>query len=121
MKIDNGITGNILSDIKCIDANIFYEDEIPFLKYKGSGVSEDGTKFVVELNKMALDISKIEVTEENCYNENFSFVNNSFYETTFKNSPNKNKNEVLYSIYVEERNMTKEQIEKELGYKINLI
>lgn len=99
------------SNITPVDVKIYYEDGKPYLDYIGNTETAYG-KLKIHIPKIGLDFSHIEdimPTESRGMLKLFGLhrdiyaVDNTFYEV-----------EIL------ERNMTKNQIEKELGYKINI-
>ena len=124
MKIINGINDKTLNintmfftdKLKCTSAFIFYEDNVPYIDWKGSTVLSNGSIADVHIPKMGLDISEIDQKVES-------------YSDSFKNKIIRSKQVFVKDefkpdediiITIKEREMTKEQIEKELGYKIKI-
>ena len=107
------MTNMHVKEIIPTDVKVYYENGIPYLEYRGIPQNGSFDKVEVYIPKINLNISSIEYTS-NLYapNElNVTFSANHIIE------PN-NYNVVVTVI---ERNMTKAQIEKELGYKVNIV
>lgn len=129
MKIINGINDKTLNintmfftdKFKCTSAAIFYENNIPYIDWKGTTILSNGSIANVHIPKMSLDISKIEneceyqpvYSSDNCFLYNITKSRQVFVKDGFE--PDE---DVI--IEIKEREMTKEQIEKELGYKIKI-
>lgn len=101
--------GVIASSIKCTDAEIICKDNIPYLKYKGEATLVDGRKIIVEYSMMDLTIDRIvnDIEQDRIYTKNYLYLG-------FSGNSNGR-------IYLEEKEMTKEDIEKELGYPIKIV
>lgn len=122
MKIINSINGKELNalcfvdKLKCTSASIFYEDNVPYIDWKGATVLSNGSIANVHIPKMSLDINEINQEVES-YSD--SFVNNIIrLKQVFVKDGFKLDEDII--IKIKEREMTKEQIEKELGYKIKI-
>ena len=123
MKIINNLNKQIsnesciiMDSLKCTSAAIFYENNIPYIDWKGTTILSDGRIVEAHIPKMSLDIQQIENNEERLLNFPYSSILKSrqvFVKDGFK--PNED-----IIITIKEREMTKEQIEKELGYKIKI-
>lgn len=127
MKIINGINDKTLNintifftdELKCTNAVIFYEDNVPYIDWKGTTMLSDGSIADVHIPKMSLDINKI---EQECkyvydtYRDYYSKILKS--KQVFVKNGLKPDEDII--ITIKEREMTKEQIEKELGYKIKI-
>lgn len=98
------------SNIFPIDAKIYYEGGKPYMEYKGVTLDCRNDKVEVYFPKIALNISEVEYIEDiSGYEElNVTFTCGDF----------KLKKPVFTTI---ERTMTKAEIEKELGYKVNIV
>lgn len=98
------------------DAKIYYENGVPYLEYKGIATDWSGDKIEISLPKINLFISQIEYSEESIRGiyDRLIELNVTFSGTNY------NKLENVLSTKTIERTMTKEQIEKELGYKIKI-
>lgn len=123
MKIINSINGKSLnkvyftSECKCTNAAIFYENNVPYIDWKGTALLSDGSIADVHIPKMSLDISEINQEFETYYNyDNCSKIIRS--KQIFVKDGFKPDEDII--ITIKEREMTKEQIEKELGYKIKI-
>lgn len=104
----------IESDIQPTDVKIYIEDDTPYLDYTGT-CYVNGSKCKIHLPKIGLSFSKIEQekdVEEYSYWGYKQEITMSF--NIFASDGKYYKFEIL------ERKMSKEQIEKELGYKINI-
>ena len=122
MKIINSINGKELNalcftdKLKCTSASIFYEDNVPYIDWKGATVLSDGSIANVHIPKMGLDISEISQEVED-YSD---FLSNKVIKSkqVFVKDGFEPNEDII--ITIKEREMTKEQIEKELGYKIKI-
>lgn len=127
MKIINSINGKELNalcfvdKLKCTSASIFYEDNVPYIDWKGATVLSNGSIANVHIPKMSLDINEIEneceyqpvYSDDNCFLYDITKSRQVFVKDGFE--PDED-----IIITIKEREMTKEQIEKELGYKIKI-
>lgn len=103
----------IAADIIPTSINIFYEDGIPYIKYIGTTYLDNGTKVEVEFPKMDLCLRNI--TQET----NYEYQERKGIRIPIKYERN------IFTVednwmYVRtlERKVSKEQLEKELGYKL---
>ena len=104
----------IASDVRPTNVSIFYEDGLPFIKYIGTAYLKNGLKVQIEIPKMDLTLSNV----------------TSVRDTEFKDLGGGIKIPVNYhqQMYVVkdnwftvrpiEREVSKEELEKELGYKL---
>lgn len=122
MKIINSINGKELNalcftdKLKCTSASIFYEDNVPYIDWKGATVLSDGSIANVHIPKMGLDISEINQEVEG-YSDFFGNKVTRSIQVFVKDGFEPDEDII---IEIKEREMTKEQIEKELGYKIKI-
>ena len=124
MKIINGINDKTLNintmfftdKFKCTSAAIFYEDNVPYIDWKGATVLSDGSIANVHIPKMGLDISEINQEVEG-YSDFFGNKVTRSIQVFVKDGFEPDEDII---IEIKEREMTKEQIEKELGYKIKI-
>ena len=123
MKIINSINGKSLNNVyftsecKCTNAAIFYEDNVPYIDWKGTTLLSDGSIADVHIPKMSLDISEINQEFESYYNyDDYSKIIKS--RQIFVRDGFKPDEDII--ITIREKEMTKEQIEKELGYKVKI-
>lgn len=122
MKIINSINGKELNalcftdKLKCTSAAIFYENNIPYIDWKGTTILSNGSIANVHIPKMGLDISEISQEVED-YSD---FLSNKVIKSkqVFVKDGFEPDEDII--ITIKEREMTKEQIEKELGYKIKI-
>lgn len=125
MKIINNTNRKInlnnvcfVEPLKCIDASIYYEDNKPYIDWKGETKLSDGSIVKVYIPKMGLDIKEIENNQE-CVMDNFGNKIKAVH-TTYVTNMIYPVNGNLLELQIKEREMTKEQIEKELGYKVKI-
>lgn len=121
MKIINKANNKELSSLlftdklKCTDAFIYYENNTPYINWKGESKLSDGSLVFCNIPKMSLDIE--------CIESNIETYNDAFYspvvskQVFVKNGLSQDEDII---IEIKEREMTKKQIEKELGYKIKI-
>ena len=62
----------IETDVTPVSAEIFYEDGVPYMKYKGTTYMNNGVKVQIDIPKMSLKLSAIEDTTEVGYHTNFN-------------------------------------------------
>ena len=99
-----------VSNIIPKDARIYYENGVPYMEYKGVTYDWRNDKVEVYFPKISLNISEVEYSEDISGYEKLN--------VTFSGEGFKLKKPVFTTI---ERTMTKADIEKELGYKINIV
>lgn len=98
------------------DVSIFIEDGVPYMKYVGTTTLSNGIKVEVECPKMSLILKGIESeTEEYC--EYYDFFKNP-QKIIYKREMFAVENN-YFKVKTLERTCKKEDIEKELGYKLN--
>lgn len=127
MKIINGINDKTLNintmfftdKLKCTSAFIFYENNLPYIDWKGTTILSDGSIADVHIPKMSLDISEINQENEAYYNYNYDYCSKIIKSRQIFVKDGFEPDEDII-ITIKEREMTKEQIEKELGYKIKI-
>lgn len=108
-----------LTKLKPTDVKIFIEDGIPYLDYTGTCQSNIG-KLEVHFPKIGLDIEQMDRESDDYYYEN-PFTNKPSMRIRMKDEYYvMNNQEWPFEYKVLERDMTKAEIEKELGYKINI-
>ena len=124
MKIINntGITLNlnntlIQDALRCRDARIYTENGVPYIDWHGTSKTNDGYVLEVHIPKMSLDLSRIERDEE------MSFMNGVGIKCIPSRQifvTNEYENDEMI-ITIKEREVTKKQLEKELGYKLKIV
>lgn len=108
--INNSFWNNNLISSKLIptDVKVYADDGELYLDYTGKIKFDDGSWLKIHIPKMSLVIDSIKQVEE--HNE-FGFV--ASYNVCVES-------ERFFDVELLERTVTKEQLEKELGYKINI-
>lgn len=106
----------ITSGVEPKDVKIFYEDGVPYLNYVGTSVCDNGFKVRVIIPKMSLKLENITINTE---------IINKIYKKGLEIPIHTEKR--IYSVDEQyaiiepiEREVTKEDLEKELGYKLNI-
>ena len=108
MLMDEGFIG----PIRPTDLKIYYEDSTPYLDYKGIAETNCG-KVEIHFPKMGLVLNGFECHRETIYNGcGPSVVTMKEWLT---------QSDEFCTIKFIEKDMTKKQIEKELGYKVNIV
>lgn len=102
-----------VESLRCTDASIYYEDNNPYIDWKGETKLSNGSIIKVHIPKMGLDIKEI---EQNI--DYFDSVGIRTSKQVFVKNDMSPDEDIIIGIV--EREMTKEQIEKELGYKIKI-
>ena len=102
---------HITKPIKPTDVKVYYEDGHLYLDYRGVTDTDFG-KAEIHIAKMSLNIHEIEDFCEyyNEFTERPALVKCQCYVSSRE----------FYDIKILEKDMTKKEIEKELGYKINI-
>lgn len=114
--MDLNLSKTLIQDaLKCRDARIYTENGIPYIDWHGTTKTNDGYILDVHFPKMSLDISKIEQEEEWYCINSISLQKSRQVFATNEND----RDEVI--ITIKEREVTKKQLEKELGYKIKIM
>ena len=113
---DKPLTNEILgTKLKCTKASIYYENNQPFIDWYGKARTLNGYVLECHIPKMGLDINSIENEVEKHCNPFGVFIKSrqAFVKDEF--APDED-----IIITIKEREMTKEQIEKEFGYKVKI-
>lgn len=110
----------IVTDITPKDASIFYEDGIPYLKYVGTAMLDNGTVVEVELPKMDLKFKNITTEKEEMWHDDNSGRMGSRHLVSMTQNIYADRDDVWVNIRTVKREVSLEQLEKELGYKIEL-
>lgn len=126
MKIINNTDKSLINEIigtklKCTKASIYYENNQPFINWYGEACTLNGYVLECHIPKMSLDISKIEQECEYVYlDQGYSDYYSNILKSrqVFIKDGLKADEDII--ITIKEREMTKEQIEKELGYKVKI-
>ena len=120
MKIINNTdkpsTNEILgTKLKCTKASIYYENNQPFIDWYGEARTLNGYVLKCHIPKMCLDINSIENEVGRYCNPFGVFIKSRQVFVKGEFAPDED-----IIIEIKERGMTKEQIEKELGYKVKI-
>ena len=94
------------------DVSIFIEDGVPYMKYIGTTTLSNGIKVEVECPKMSLVLNGIEHFTEDMF-DLFNKSNFMIYKREMFAVEN-----CYFTVQILERTCKKEDIEKELGYKL---
>lgn len=113
---DKPLTNEILgTKLKCTKASIYYENNQPFIDWYGEARTLNGYVLKCHIPKMCLDINSIENEVERYCNPFGVFIKSRQVFVKDEFAPDED-----IIIEIKEREMTKEQIEKELGYKVKI-
>lgn len=118
IKIDDAELGDeiIKSSIKCVAAKVFHDSEGRLaLEYHGEAETESGRTICLDIENINLDIDTLKCTS--CSSEE-RFLNINCYCMTI---PLRVSRDDGITIKYKEREMTKAEIEKLLGYKIKIV
>lgn len=105
------IQGGIVRPIKPISVEVFYEDGVPYIKYIGTTKLDTGLVIQIEIPKMDLVLNGVEVESEECYSKSARI-------TVSQNIYTKSGHWCKFTPLA--RTCTKKDLEKELGYKLNI-
>lgn len=107
-------TKKIVTPLIPTDVKIYTEDGTPYLDYTGTCYMSDGCKYKIHLPKVGLDFTQVTQKEDNdfdiCGYKRKILLNFNVLVT----------DGVFYKYEILEREVSKKQLEKELGYKINI-
>ena len=106
----------IESPVKPVSAEIFYEDGVPYMKYKGTTYMNNGLKVMIDIPKMSLTLSEIVCATETEYHT--SAVDRVM--TSYKREFFANTEGIAFTITPISRKCRKADLEKELGYRLDL-
>lgn len=104
----------ISSGVRQTDVKIYIEDGVPYLDYIGTFYATDGSKCKVHFPKIGLTFSKVMQEKEEEYD---CFDYKQRIITKFDIFAVDDK---WATFEVIEREVSKKQLEKELGYKLNI-
>lgn len=97
------------------DVSIFIEDGVPYMKYVGTTTLSNGIKVEVECPKMSLVLKGIESETEKRYG--YYDIFNKPHVVTYKREFF-TVEDAAFIVRTLERTCKKEDLEKELGYKL---
>lgn len=107
---------SIVTDITAKDVDIFYENGAPYLHYVGIAFMNNGVEVEVEIPKMDLVLKDINIKREDRYHDD----GRTRFLLSAKQNIYVNHDDVWVNIRPVKRRVSLEQLEKELGYKIEL-
>lgn len=105
------------SKITPTDVKIYIEDGIPYLDYTGTAMTNQG-KVKIHIPKIGLEIDAVTKEVDECYAYNDLNCPLALIKTREQFFVSNNK---LFEYEIIEREMSKEDIEKELGYKVKIM
>lgn len=104
------------------DVRIYYDDGMPYLDYTGITRTTDGCEVKVHLPKISLVYNLIQMNTET--KDHYAYDKRGNLIATFPVKLNQAcfiKNDQWFDMQIVKRQMTKKQIEKELGYQIKIM
>ena len=104
----------IASPILPTDVKIYTEGGVPYLDYTGTFYTNDGCKCKIHFPKIGLTFSQVTQEQETEY-DYFGYKRKVLMNFNIFASDDK-----FYEFEIIEREVSKKQLEKELGYKLNI-
>ena len=104
----------ISSSIQPIDVKVYAENGAPYLDYTGTCYMSDGCKCKIHIPKVGLTLTNIKSESDACYD----YLGHA--KTTLPWFQIYACGDEIFTFEVIEREVSKKQLEKELGYKINI-
>lgn len=104
----------ISSNIQPTDVKIYFENGVPYLDYTGTCYMNDGCKYKIHIPKVGLTLTSTELESDTCY-DYLGHV-----RTILPCFQLYACGDEIFTVEVIEREVSKRQLEKELGYKINI-
>ena len=105
------IQGGIVRPIKPTSVEVFYEDGVPYIKYIGRTELDNGLVVQVEIPKMDLILKEVVSEYDSKYSDKAKIIaSQNIYV----------KSEHWCKFKPLARTCTKKDLEKELGYKLNI-
>lgn len=104
----------ITSNIQPTDVKIYVENGVPYLDYTGTCYMSDGCKCKIHIPKVGLTLTSIKSESDACYD---SLGHERTILPWFQIYA---YGDEIFTFEVIEREVSKKQLEKELGYKINI-
>ena len=108
---DTCYSEGVMSQIKPVDVKIYYENKQPWIDYVGEAIGSDGNKWTIHIPKIGLSFNNFTYKMKQ---ERYGGLITNFKLEAFATTDE----DVLFTIT--EREMTKEQIEKEIGCKVKI-
>lgn len=97
------------------DVKIYTEDGVPYLDYTGTCYMSDGCKYKIHLPKVGLEFTQVTQQEDNKYWDLRGYKEKIFLDFRVLVTDGK-----FYTYEILERDVSKKQLERELGYKLNI-
>lgn len=101
-----------IANITPIDVKVYYENKTPYLDYTGEALGPDNSRIKIHIPKVRLDFRRFHC-ERREYRHYTGLILGFEQHAVLESD-----NHITFEIV--EREMTKEQIEKQLGYKIKI-
>lgn len=111
------IRSKICEQVIPTDIRVFYENEKPYVYYKGKMISESG-EWEIEIPKMSMVLNTLERIIDT--NDVTNASGNIMYRIPVCNQFFA-AHDVAYTLRSIKRKMTKSQIERSLGYSIDIV
>lgn len=111
------IRSKICEQVTPTDIRVFYENEKPYVYYKGKMISESG-EWEIEISKMSMVLNTLERIIDS--NDAIDIYGNIMHHAPVRNQFFADHN-VAYTLRSIKRKMTKSQIERSLGYSIDIV
>ena len=105
---------HIESSLMPTDVKIYTEDGTPYLDYTGTCYMSDGCKYKIHFPKIGLTFSQVTQEQETEY-DYFGYKRKVLMNFNIFASDNK-----FCEFEIIEREVSKKQLEKELGYKLDI-
>ena len=105
----------ITSAISPTDVKIYTEDGVPYLDYTGTFYAQDGCKCKIHFPKIGLTFTRLTQEKEEEEYDYFGYKKKVLMNFNVFVSDDK-----FWEFEILEREASKKQLEKELGYKLNI-
>ena len=105
-----------ISQIRPIDVRIYYENKQPYIDYTGEAIGVDNHKWTIHIPKIGLSFDEFKCIRKKDYDPYCGMITNLSLNAFVVPM---HDNDILFTIT--EREMTKEQIEKEIGCKVKIV
>lgn len=106
---------HIKSSLMPTDVKIYTEDGTPYLDYTGTCYMSDGCKCKIHIPKIGLTFSQVTQEKEEEEYDYFGYKKKVLMNFNVFVSDDK-----FWEFEILEREVSKKQLEKELGYKLNI-
>lgn len=106
---------HIESPLTPTDVKIYTEDGVPYLDYTGTCYMSDGCKYKIHLPKVGLNFTQVTQKEESDIYDICGYKQKILLDFRVLVTDGK-----FYTYEILERDVSKKQLEKELGYKLNI-